>query len=68
MYMGEKMKIINVIIIIGLLLLAIGCDTELGHSDEGHDHDGDGIQDHAPEDHVDEDNHDLEDEYYEINH
>jgi hypothetical protein len=55
--MGEKMKILNVILLITLLLLAVGCDTELGHrgENEDHDHDGDGIQDHAPEDHMNED-------------
>ncbi len=58
----------NKIVLVGvvlLLLFAVGCDTELGHSDEGHDHDGDGIEDHAAEDHGDEeDGHDEEREGY----
>lgn len=45
-------RIIFIIFVIALLVLAVSCSTELGHSD--HDHDGDGVQDHAAEDHVDE--------------
>lgn len=46
------MNLLIVALMIGLLVLATGCDTELGHHhEEYHDHDGDGIPDHAPEDH-----------------
>lgn len=68
MYTGDKMKILNVFLIITLLLLAIGCDTELGHSSENHDHDGDGVQDHAPEDHIDEHTEELDEYELEIIH
>jgi ABC-type nickel/cobalt efflux system permease component RcnA len=46
-------KIILSILLIGLLVLTIGCDVELG-AHEDHDHDGDGIQDHTAEEHDEE--------------
>jgi hypothetical protein len=43
-----------VIMLVLLIAFTVGCDTELGHSDEDHDHDGDGVQDHISEDHEEE--------------
>jgi hypothetical protein len=40
-----------ILLLLVLLVLTTGCDTELGHHDEDHDHDGDGIQDHTAEEH-----------------
>jgi len=48
------MRIIGIILLIIIVGLMVGCDTELGHSHEDHDHDGDGVQDHSAEDHQDE--------------
>ena len=45
------MKILFGLLIIFLLVFAVGCDTELGHSADDHDHDGDGMPDHSAEDH-----------------
>ncbi len=42
-------KYLFLILVIGLLVLSVGCDTELVH--ESHDHDGDGISDHTAEEH-----------------
>lgn len=53
----KEMKWIFLLLVFGLLLFTVGCDTELGHSHEEHDHDGDGIQDHTAEEHH-EDEHD----------
>ncbi len=56
MFTGEiKMKKILIVGLMLVLLLTVGCDIELGHSDdEGHDHDGDGFEDHTAEDHYDD--------------
>ena len=58
------MKIMFVLLVLGVLVFATGCDTELGHSHSGedHDHDGDGIQDHTAEEHHEEEHNDFEKE------
>jgi len=50
------------LLILGLLVFATGCDTELGHSHEDHDHDGDGVPDHTAEEHHEEEHNDFEKE------
>jgi hypothetical protein len=44
-------KYLLLLLILGLLVFSVGCDTELGHSHENHDHDGDGVPDHTVEEH-----------------
>ena len=55
-------KYLLLLLIFGLLVFAIGCDTELGHSHEEHDHDGDGIPDHTAEEHHEDEYNDCEKE------
>ena len=44
-------KYLLMLLILGLLVFATGCDTELGHSHEDHDHDNDGkVRHYTPED------------------
>jgi hypothetical protein len=46
------------VLVLGLLVFTVGCDTELGHVD--HDHDHDGVQDHTAEEHDPEEEVDLQ--------
>ncbi|MBT4805801.1 hypothetical protein HON71_06550 [Candidatus Woesearchaeota archaeon] len=55
-------KYLLMLLILGLLVFATGCDTELGHSHEDHDHDGDGVPDHTAEEHHEEEHNDFEKE------
>lgn len=56
------MKLVFVLLVLGLLVFATGCDTELGHSHEDHDHDGNGISDHTAEEHHEQGHNDFETE------
>lgn len=52
-------EIIFIFVVLSLLVFAVGCDTELGHS-HVEDHDHDGIPDHPAEEHCEDSDEDVE--------